>query len=299
MRPLAPARLGARSYLQPVVEHDDVRLAAPPEHPQLGPPGERAGHGGRGRDRVDEGSSECVQVPHRVDHRHDAAGKDAVGAAGDAVADLDLDAAEAELRVAGTGGCDRVGDERDPARRRPPDELRGLGREVMPVEDHLDDHVVADERGARDPGVAVAERPHRVEEVRDGADSPIEGGVGLGGSRVGMAARDDDAALDGAGRRARARPAAPARASCGHRPCGEQPLEQLPIGIAPRRSRVRAEPPLREERPFEMGAEDARARLLSRGHLLQRCDQGVLGRGDQRRLVRRDAAFEQRLAGRR
>ena len=55
----------------------------------------RAGTTVAAADRVHERRAERVQVPDRLDHRHDAAGEDAVGAPRDTVADLDLDAAEA------------------------------------------------------------------------------------------------------------------------------------------------------------------------------------------------------------
>ena len=200
-----------------------------------------------------------MQVPHGFDHRHDAPREDAVRAPRDAVPDLDVDAAQAVAAVTDPGGRDRVRDERDASGRRPPDDLRRLLGEVVPVEDHLDDHVVARERRAGDARVAVAERPHRVEEVRDRADAAIERRRSLLRGRVGVTARDDDAALvqqvdelERAGQLGRERDVA-------DRAGGEQPLEQASVRIAPRRSRVRSEPVRGEERAFEMDAEDARS----------------------------------------
>ena len=81
-------------------------------------------HGGRGGDRVGELDAERVQVPHRVDHRQHAAGEHAVRAADGAVADDDLEAAEAVGAVGHARAGDRVGDERDPSGGGAPDELR-------------------------------------------------------------------------------------------------------------------------------------------------------------------------------
>ena len=81
-----------------------------------------------------------------------------------------------------------------------------------------------------------------------------------------------------------------------HRAGGEQPLEQRTVGIASRLGRVRPQPLGRDERPFEMRAEDARRRSVRR-NLPEGSNQLVLGRCDERRLVGRDAALQQRLAG--
>ena len=71
-----------------------------------------------------------------------------------------------------------------------------LGREVHAVRDQLHDHVRPGKRGPGDAGVAVPERPHRVEEMRDRARALVEGGVGDHRGGVGVAERDDDAAVD-------------------------------------------------------------------------------------------------------
>ena len=71
------------------------------------------------------------------------------------------------IRAVGeTGARHRVGDERDAPGGGAPDDARGLGREVDPVEDDLDDDVIPGEGGAGDPGIPMPERAHRVEEVR-------------------------------------------------------------------------------------------------------------------------------------
>ena len=81
-----------------------------------------------------------------------------------------------------------------------------------------------------------------------------------------------------------------------HGTCREQALEQRDIGIAPRGEAVRAEAGGGEERPLEVGAEDPRAVIPVRDRA-QRADHVLLGRGDERRQVRRDAGLEERLAG--
>ena len=59
---------------------------------------------------------------------------------------------------------------------------------------------------------------------------------------------------------------------------------------------MRAEPPRREERAFDVRAEDPRA-AAALGDLAERGDQPLLGRGDQGGQVGGDAGLEQRLAG--
>ena len=136
--------------------------------------------------------------------------------------------------------------------------LRGLLGEVMAVEDQLHDHVVAGERGAGDAGVAVPERPHRVEEMRDGGGAAVEGAVRLLGGRVGVAARDDDAAraeqVDQLERAVELRCERHLRDAPGR----EQALEQRGIGVAAGRDRMRAEAERREKRPLEVRADHPR-----------------------------------------
>src|SRR5437764_2785971 len=59
---------------------------------------------------------------------------------------------------------------------------------------------------------------------------------------------------------------------------------------------MRPEPVGREERAFDVRADHARERAVRR-HRPHRLDDRALGRGDERRLIRRDAAFEQRSSG--
>ena len=127
------------------------------------------------------------------------------------------------------------------------------------VDDDLDDHVRTGQRRAGEAGIAVRERAHRVEEVRDGVDAALEGGVRLVTGRVGVPERDGDAALleqvdqlEGAGQLGRERDQP-------HRAGGQQSLEERGIGVAPELGGMRAEALGREERPFEVDAEDPRA----------------------------------------
>ena len=123
------------------------------------------------------------------------------------------------------------------------------------------------ERRAGDARVAVAERPHRVEQVRDRADAAVEGGVRLLGGRVGVADGDGDPArvqqvdqLAGARQLGRERDEP-------HRPGGEDPLEQRRVGVAAGRRRVRAEAVRREERALDVRAEDPRPAVGVGRHL--------------------------------
>ena len=144
---------------RPDVEPADLRQ---PEHARR--------HGRRGVDRLGERHAERVQVPHRLDHRQHAAGEHAVGAAHGALVHLRRRGCRRSTRRRSRPAAviESVTSATRP-RRRAPDDLHGLGGEVDAVEDQLDDHVVAGERRADDARVAVQERPHRVEEVRDRA----------------------------------------------------------------------------------------------------------------------------------
>ncbi len=141
----------------------------------------------------------------------------------------------------------------------------------------------------------MTERPHRVEEVGDGCDAAIERASGLVGGRVGVAARHDDAAarqqVDQLERAVQLR----RERHRGHGACVEQAREQRRIWVAARVDGVRPEPHRREEGPFEVDADHARADGLPRD-LGERGDELGLGRRDQGRLEGRDAALEERLA---
>ena len=174
--------------------------------------------------------------------------------------------------------------------------LGRIGSEVNAVEDHLDDHVIRESATPVDAGIAVAERAHGVEEVRDGLHAEVEGRVRLGRVRIRVAAGDRDSApmqqVDkraGAWELGRERDE-PHRAGC------EQALEQLGVGISARSLGMSAEPLRGEEGPLEVRAEDVRALRVVRD-LRQRGDELFLGGRDERRQVRRDARLQERLAG--
>ena len=133
---------------------------------------------------------------------------------------------------------------------------------MVPVEDQLDDHVVAHECGTGDARVAVSERPHRVEEVRDGERAAVERSVGFLCGRVGVPAGNGDAAreqqvdqLERAGKLGCERDEAN-----GSRV--EQPLEHVGVRVEPAFEKVRAHARRGEERALDVHAEDARAARL-------------------------------------
>ena len=157
-------------------------------------------HGRRDRRRrpqhVGQVDAEPVQVAHRVDHRQRRARELPLRPAHDAAGRLDRAPAEHELPVAHARRGRRVGDQREAVRRRLPGDRHGVGRDVVQVHDHLHDDIGARERGDRDARIARRALAHRVEEVRDGRDTAVEGQVRLGGGRVGMPGRDGDPARD-------------------------------------------------------------------------------------------------------
>src|ERR671923_285526 len=244
--------------VEPVVDDDDVgRRAGDEAERRLADHTGR--HARRRLERTGEGDAERVEIPDSFDHRQRAAGELAVRTAGDPVADLHFEAAEAVRAILKAGACHRVRDERHAARSGVPDEPGRLRREVVSVEDDLDDHVGPRECGARDTRIAVAERAHRIEEVRHGSHAGVEGGGGLRGPGVAVSERHGDAAPEqevdeGVGSRELRRErdhADPARV--------KESLEQRRIRISARQGRMRAEALRGEERAFEMDAEDARA----------------------------------------
>ena len=238
-----------------------------------------------------------MQRPHRLDHGQDASGEHAVRAADGTVVHLDVERAEAGVgAVCAARRRDRVGDEGDPLARRAPDHRGGLGCEVDAVEDDADDDVVTGERRADDAGIAVAERPHRVEEVGDAVHAAVERRIRLLGGRVAVAERDGDPAreqavdhLAGAGKLGGKRHQP-------HRPRVEQAVEQRHVGVTAGFRNMRAEAARREKRPFEVHAEDARPLALAR-NFAHRCDHLLLGTRDQGRQIRGDAGLEQCHAG--
>ena len=258
------------------------------------------GHGGRGTDGVLERNAERVQIADGIDHRQHRAGKRAVlphrrrpGT------DLDGDLTKLERAVhRGACGSDRVGDERDAAGGAGPDEAHGLVGEVVAVDNHRDHDIGAGESDAGDAWVTRAERAHGVEDVGDRADAEVERVLGVRGGRVRVAGRDGDAALaEPLDQRVRARQFGRERHLC-HVAGVEQAVEEGDVGCAQMLERMRARPFRGEKRAFEMRPENARAGCRCRlRHCLERLDHRRLSRGDERRLVRRDAGEEQRLAG--
>ena len=239
--------------------------------------------GGHERRRLDsalERDAELDEVPQGLDHRQRAAREDAVAPTGDAVVDGQVDAAERVVAVAEPGRRDRVGDEREPARGDVPQQPHDVGVEVDAVDDRLHDDVRADERGADDAGVAMSQRSHRVEDMRDGANAAIEGGMGLGRGRVRVPERDDDSPrLEDVDELERPRELGRERHDP-HRPGVEEPLEQSQVGIAAIAGGMRAEPARGEERALEVRPEHARARA-------GRLERHRAQRGEEVRLARR------------
>ena len=79
-----------------------------------------------------------------------------------------------------------------------------------------------------------------------------------------------------------------------HRRGVQQPPQQREVGREHPARVVHARPPRREERPFDVRAEDARADATGR-HRPQRLQQRRLRRGHERRLERRRPRGQQRL----
>ena len=167
------------------------------------------------------------------------------------------------------------------------------------VEDDRDDDVVARERRADDARVAVQERAHRVEEMRDAARAAVERRVRLRGGRVGVAERDGDAALEQPVDQRRPRPASSGASVISRTgPASSRRSSSAEVGVAPRRGLVRARAGSARgtaPRGARRGCAGAsRRRPAPRASAASSCSSG---RRDQRRQVRGDARLEQRLAG--
>src|SRR5262245_211491 len=101
----------------------------------------------RGRtDGVLERHPQRLEVADRLDHRERAPGGRPGRPAGDAVADLDVEGADAVWAVVDTSPRDGVRDQREPSLRSLPDHRGGNGSDVDPVEDQLNDDVGSSER---------------------------------------------------------------------------------------------------------------------------------------------------------
>ncbi len=249
----------------------------------------------RRTDRVLDRRAERVQVAHGLDHRQHAAGEHAVRAAHRAFVHLQVELAERRRPVVARCCGDRVGDEDGAFARRLPHRARGLGGEMDAVDDDRDVDVVACERRADDARVAMQQRAHRVEEVGDAAGAGVERGVRLRDGCVGVAERHDDAAREQhVDERARAGELRCER----HQPHGagvEQALEQRQVGVAARRRFVGAETVGREERAFEVHAEDPGPCGIVDRHFAHRREHLLLRARDQRWEIRRHAGLEQRV----
>ena len=133
-----------------------------------------------------------MKIAHGFDHREGASRERAARPACDSVPDVDVEAAEAVRAIGETGAGHRIRHESHPTRGSAPDDTRCLGSEVYAVQDDLDDHVISREGGAGDAWISMAERAHRVEEMRHASHSGVEREVGLVGSCVRVTTRDDD-----------------------------------------------------------------------------------------------------------
>ena len=146
------------------------------------------------------------------------------------------------------------------------------------------------------PGSRWLERPHRVEEVCDGAHAEVERLVRLACVRVRVSAghrhptpvqHGDEAVGSGELGSERDEP---------HGPRVEQALEQREIGIAASRLGMRTSRFAARNGPSRC-APSTRGRCESCGSSGERRDELVLGRGDERREKRRHTRLEQRLPG--
>lgn len=197
--------------------------------------------------------------------------------AGDTAGHRELDRAHPVGPVRAPARGEVVGDEDDPATCRPEGEPDRFGREVTGIGDHPDRDVVAGQCRAHDAGVAVGERPHRVEEVGDQPGAAVERGIRLGGRRVAVPAGDADPAAHqehdqfqrpGQLRRQR---------HLSDRPGGQQPFGQLDVRGAQQLRRVGSGPFRGQERPLQVDAQDPCAARARPGQVRRR------DRGDRRR----------------
>ena len=194
------------------------------------------------RARSSSGDPERVEVAHRVDHRQDAAGEDPVRPAHGAVADADLDArrgcTSSSLPLAPRRPRRSRARRGRPPRSRPSDVVSGarwMPSTMICTITSLRASAAPTMPGSRCMNGRIALK--RCVTVRDAA---VEGGVRLLRRRVGVAARDGDAAreervdqLERAGQLGRER-------HDSHRPGREQPLEQAGVGVAAADGRMRA-----------------------------------------------------------
>ena len=185
-----------------------------------------------------------------------------VGVADDAALGADGPAAEGERAVAraAAAATASVTSASRPRAAAQATRMRVAG-DVMAVGDELHGHVVARERGEGEAGLARRRRPHRVEEVRDGADAAVERGVRLRRRRVGVAGGDERSRARSARRSAPPRRGAPgARVTCATGPAARSRSSRAAVGVAAVLGRVRAEPVRVQERALEVRARGTAAR---------------------------------------
>ena len=120
-------------------------------------------------------------------HGEDAAGEGSIFEPDGPVGDPHRAVSERVGAVTETGGGDGVGDEGDGGRRTQgdPDHLVG---HVEPVEDDGGGDIVPAEGGSRQSRPTMVHRGLSVEEVGDRPHPPVEGGMGLGGRGIAVAA---------------------------------------------------------------------------------------------------------------
>ena len=256
----------------------------------------------RGVHRVSPVGAARHQVADRLVHRQHASGQRAVGQPHGAVARPHRAAAQLVLARVEQCRLDRVGHEAEALARREEGAVGRLGREVHTVDDRLDGHVRAHERGAGDARIARPPAAVGVVYVRDGAGAAVEGGVRLRRVRVRVAARDHHVARHEPvdqfertrqlGRERHGRHGAGA-----HKPLGEAQVRN------PEMLRVMGTRPLRrEERALEVHAQYQRERAAAvlgdrGGGRPQRLAVGALVRRDEGRLGAHHTRPRERLAG--
>ena len=267
--------------------------------PSSGSPSSPGGRERRRADRVLERRAELVQVADGLDHRQHAAREHAVRAAHGAFVHLQVELAERRRRR-------RRAAPRRSRRRRArcgpraavQTVRRRLGREVDAVEDDRDETSSRASAAPTMPGSRCRSGRIALKRWVTLRAPRVERGVRLRGGRVGVAERDDDAALEQHGRSARRRPASSGASVISRTgPASSSRSSSAQVGVAARRRLVRAEPVRREERALRGACRGSAAGGVVDRHLAHRGEHLLLRARDQRREVRGHAGLEQRVAG--
>ena len=169
---------------------DEVQVVGQQHEVGPGPGRERAAdrvaedgrrRGGRGvHRRLRRAAGEGDEVAHALVHGQVAAGQRAVGQADAVVVDGDLGAAE-RLRPGGIPrAADRVGDDREALAEGALGHRHDVRVHVDAVGDEPDVQPLVGQRHAGQPRLAVVQRRHGVEEVRDPGGAGVDGGGRLG-----------------------------------------------------------------------------------------------------------------------